>query len=90
MAAESFLKNFKKSPLIVLFCFAFLALSCEEDIIQINQKSILVNTQQTGLATNSTVSMAATGGTAPYTYSIMSGPGSIDPITGLYSASSTK
>ncbi|HYW84040.1 MAG TPA: hypothetical protein VFB30_12325, partial [Spirochaetia bacterium] len=48
-----------------------------------------ISPSATVLATSSTFTFAASGGVGPYAYTLVSGGGSVDPVTGLYTASAT-
>ncbi len=51
--------------------------------------SVAISPETATMVVSTTKSYSASGGTSPYTYSILSGPGSIDSATGVYTAAAT-
>ena len=49
-------------------------------------KGLSISPPATAVATSGTFAFTATGGVGPYTYTLLSGGGSVDPVTGLYTA----
>jgi large repetitive protein len=56
---------------------------------KITVKTLLVSAPAHIIAAGGTLQFTTTGGTAPYQYSITTGPGSIDPVSGIYTAPAT-
>lgn len=64
--------------------------SFNEILVTFDVKEALIITPQSGYVdVNETKQYSATGGLPPYSFSILSGPGSINSVTGLLSAGST-
>ena len=51
--------------------------------------ALAISPPSVSLVTNGTITFTATGGTAPYAYSVESGGGAIDAVTGVYTAPPT-
>lgn len=78
-----------KGPIFILIFVSLFLFGCKSESLSLAMPSFYISSEVRGVPTNKTYSIPAVGGVAPYTFSIISGPGSVDPVSGLYTPATT-
>ena len=82
----------RRTPVLGLLFLTLALASCKEGTFygalgdQIAKTALSIAPTAGTIADGTTLTFSATGGTPPYTYSVVSGPGSIDSTTGVFSS----